>query len=51
MATFALSEAVVIYGVVLRFVGFRFSQVVPFFLAGLILMLFFGPRRPANAIG
>jgi F0F1-type ATP synthase membrane subunit c/vacuolar-type H+-ATPase subunit K len=46
MATFALSEAVVIFGVVSRFVGISFSQVVPFFLAGFILMLFFGPRRP-----
>ena len=51
MATYALSEAVVLYGVVLRFLGLSFSQVVPFFLAGFILMLFFGPRRPSNAIG
>jgi hypothetical protein len=51
IATFALSEAVVLYGVVLRFVGLGFRQVVPFFVAGFILMLFFGPRRPSNAIG
>ena len=51
MATYALSEAIVLYGVVLRFLGLSFSQVVPFFLAGFILMLFFGPRRPSNAIG
>ena len=51
IVTFALSEAVALYGLVLRFVGFNFSQVVPFFLAGFILMLFFGPRRPSNAIG
>ena len=51
IVTFALSEIVALYGVVLRFVGVRFSQVVPFFLAGFILMLFFGPRRPSNAIG
>ena len=51
MVTFALSEAVALYGVVLRFIGIRFSQVIPFFAAGFILMLFFGPRRPSNAIG
>ena len=51
IATFALSEAVALYGFVLRFVGVGFRQVIPFFLAGLILMLFFGPRRPSNAIG
>ena len=51
VATFALSEAVALYGVLLRFVGLEFQQVVPFFLAGFILMLYFGPRRPTNAIG
>ena len=51
IVTFALSEAVALYGVVLRFVGIPFSQVIPFFVAGFILMLFFGPRRPSNAIG
>ena len=51
MATFAFSEAVVLYGVVLRFVGVEFRQVVPFFLAGSILMLFFGPRRPFDTLG
>jgi hypothetical protein len=51
IVSFALSEAVALYGVLLRFVGLRFSQVVPFFVAGFILMLFFGPRRLSNAIG
>ena len=51
IVTFALSEAVALYGVVLRFAGVRFLQVVPFFVAGFILMLFFGPRRQSNAIG
>jgi uncharacterized sodium:solute symporter family permease YidK len=51
IVSFALSEAVALYGVLLCFVGLRFSQVVPFFVAGFILMLFFGPRRLSNAIG
>ena len=51
IATYALSEAVVLYGVVLRFMGLSFSQVIPFFVAGFVLTLFFAPRRPTNAIG
>lgn len=51
IATYALSEAVALYGVVLRFIGFSFSQVIPFFVAGFILMLFFGPRRLSSDIG
>lgn len=47
----ALSESIALYGFVLRFVGFGFSQVIPFFVASFILMLFFGPRRPSDAIG
>ena len=43
----ALSETIALHGLVLRFVGFGFSQVMPFFVAGFILMLFFGPRRPS----
>jgi hypothetical protein len=50
-ATFALSEAVALYGVALRFSGVGFRQVVPFFLAGLMLMLFLGPRRPSRGLG
>ena len=49
--TLALSETIALHGLVLRFVGFGFSQVLPFFLASFILMLFFGPRRPSSAIG
>jgi hypothetical protein len=51
IVTFALSEAVALYGVVLRFMGVEFQQVAPFFLAGFILMLFFRPRRPSATIG
>ena len=49
--TFALSEAVALYGIVLRFIGVGFQQVILFFLAGSILMLSFGPRRPSTTIG
>jgi len=51
IVTFALSETVALYGIVLRFIGVEFRQVVPLFVAGFILMLYFTPRRPSNAIG
>jgi len=47
--TYALSEAIALFGVVLRLTGFTFSQVVPFYVAGFTLLLFFGPRRPVSA--
>ena len=44
--TYALSEAIAIFGLVLRILGFSLSQVASFYIAGFILLLFFGPRRP-----
>jgi len=50
--TYALSEAIAIFGLVLRIIGFSLSQVASFYIAGFILLLFFGPRRPvANQAG
>lgn len=48
---YALCEAVVLHGLVLRFLGFAFSQVVPFYLVGFVLMLSFTPKKPSSAIG
>jgi len=46
--TYALSEAVAMFGLVLRLIGFSLSQVSSFYIAGFILLLFFGPRRPVQ---
>lgn len=46
--TYALSEAIAIFGFVLRIMGFTLSQVAYFYIAGFILLLFFGPRRPVR---
>jgi hypothetical protein len=46
--TYALSEAIAIFGLLLRFIGFSFSHVASFYVAGFILLLFFGPRRPVS---
>ena len=47
--TYALSEAIAMFGLVLRLIGFSLSQVASFYIAGFILLLFFGPRRPIPA--
>jgi hypothetical protein len=46
--TYAMCEAVALYGFVLRMLGFFLPQVAPFYLAAILLMLFYGPRRPAT---
>lgn len=45
----ALAETIVLYGLVLRYMGFSFAQVSPFFMGGFVLMLFMPPRRPAES--
>jgi len=48
---YGLSEAVALFGLVLRILGFSLSHVATFYAVGLILMMFFGPRRPSNELG
>jgi F0F1-type ATP synthase membrane subunit c/vacuolar-type H+-ATPase subunit K len=48
--TYALTEAVAMFGLVLRILGFTLSEVAPFYLVGVALMLLFGPRRPSGGI-
>lgn len=45
--TYAFSEVIALYGLVLHFMGFAFAQVLPFFTAGAVIILFYVPRRPA----
>jgi hypothetical protein len=47
--TYVLSEAIAMFGLLLRLIGFSLSQVASFYIAGFILLLFFGPRRPVTA--
>jgi F0F1-type ATP synthase membrane subunit c/vacuolar-type H+-ATPase subunit K len=47
--TYVLSEAIALFGLVLRLIGFSLSHVWSFYIAGFILLLFFGPRRPVAA--
>jgi hypothetical protein len=42
----ALCESIGLYGFVLRFLGFSLMQAMPFYLAAILMMLYFGPKRP-----
>jgi FtsH-binding integral membrane protein len=44
--SFMLSEAVALYGLILRYEGFSSADVVAFSAAGFMLMLFSAPRAP-----
>jgi len=48
--TYALCEAVALFGFALRIVGFTLSQVVPFYIVGFVLMILFSPSRPPSGI-
>jgi hypothetical protein len=50
IVTYALAELQALLGLVLRFLGFSLSQVAPFYVAGFILLLFFGPRMPSREL-
>ena len=49
--TYALSEAVALFGFILRMLGFSLSQILPFYIAAFALILLFAPRVPSNEIG
>jgi hypothetical protein len=48
LATYALCEALALFGFVQRFLGSNFQQSLPYYLGGFVLMLFFRPRQPAT---
>lgn len=49
LATYALCEALALFGFVQRVMGFNLQQCVPYYLGGFVLLLFFGPREPARS--
>jgi F0F1-type ATP synthase membrane subunit c/vacuolar-type H+-ATPase subunit K len=48
-ATYALCEALAMFGLVLRFLGNNFQQSAPFYIGGFVLLFFFRPRDPVSA--
>jgi len=45
VATYAVFEAIGLYGLVLRYLGFALTRVLPFYIAAVALILAYGPRR------
>ena len=46
-AAYALSEALALLGLILRFRGCNFERSFPFYIGGFALLLFFAPKEPA----
>lgn len=46
IATYALCEALALFGLVLRFRGSGFQQSLLFYIGGFVLLFFFRPRQP-----
>lgn len=49
IATYALCEALALFGLVLRFRGSTIQQSLLFYVGGFVLLFFFRPVQPANA--
>jgi hypothetical protein len=47
-ATYALCEALALFGLVQRFLGCTWQQSAPYYLGGFVLLFFFRPRLPAS---
>jgi hypothetical protein len=48
-ATYGLCEALALFGLALRFMGFNFQQSLLFYIGGFVLLFFFGPREPVSS--
>jgi len=48
-ATYALCEALALFGLVQRFLGCTWQQSAPYYLGGFVLLFFFRPRLPVSA--
>ncbi|MFZ0321810.1 MAG: hypothetical protein WAL56_21985 [Candidatus Sulfotelmatobacter sp.] len=51
IVTYALCEALALFGLILRFTGVNFQQSLPFYIGGFVLLIFFGPREPVRISG
>ncbi len=47
-ATYALCEALALFGLAQRFLGCTWQQSAPYYLGGFVLLFFFRPRQPAG---
>ena len=51
ICTYVLCEALALFGLVLRMLGFTLAQVWPYYVGGFALMLVCAPRRPRAEAG
>ena len=49
IATYALCEALALFGLIQRFLGSNLQQSSLYYLGGFVLLFFFRPRQPASA--
>jgi hypothetical protein len=47
--TYALCEALALFGIALRLLGSNFQQSLLFYVGGFVLIFFFGPREPVSS--
>jgi len=48
IATYALCEALALFGLIQRFMGFNLQQSLLYYVGGFVLLFFFGPREPVR---
>jgi len=49
IATYALCDALALFGLVLRFMGFNFQQSLPYYIGAFVMLFFFGPQEPVSS--
>ena len=49
LATYALCEALALFGLIQRFMGCTLQQSALYYVGGFVLLFFFRPRQPAAA--
>jgi hypothetical protein len=49
LTTYALCETLALFGLVLRIMGGKPKQSLPFYIGAFVLLAFFGPRQPQMA--
>jgi predicted Co/Zn/Cd cation transporter (cation efflux family) len=49
LTTYALCEALALFGLVQRFLGFTLQQSLLYYIGGFVLLFFFGPKDPINS--
>lgn len=48
LITYTCAEVIALLGLVLRVMHFELAQVVPFYVVGFLLLLYFAPKLPAR---